>query len=574
MTKYLRHPNLRHVLIAAYLLCDYEAVVARLLSLGWSLGLVLFIGLYAVTAASLFIAASIRSTPIRIGFGILFCAGSIFLQGFEWGTRQPLTYSAYLTMLESRDDMGDALYQFGHVFQLVVPIGILLLVAFLIPARDARLPSWVTAMAPIATIGLICSLLFVRGGYGATALPAPFAPIAYAVLHGGSSLGAASTTHVEVPRRARTVDRDIVLIVDESLAPQYLDINHPNGVASGLATPPPGVDVLNYGYAAAILNCSTGANATLRFGGTRDNYSDMKAAGPSIWRYAKRAGLRTVYLDAQRDNGVLQNLMTPKEKAEIDDFVQLTGVPIVDRDVTLATMIAERINDGRPEFIYVNKVGGHFPVHDRYPDSMMRYRPVLPRGHYGHLDDHGQKIGFKGFDGSPASWRLYRNSYRNTLLWSVGEFFKRLLAQADLSRATILYTADHGQDLHERGVPGNGTHCGTQPVQEEGLTPLVIIESKGQQALDWRRNLSENHNKVSGYNIFPTLLTLMHYDPAAIRQHHGYALHEKVVDPFTFNIDYHVLLGREPVWKWIDINKIPPPPLSDYMPDTEILPGL
>jgi hypothetical protein len=35
---------------------------------------------------------------------------------------------------------------------------------------------------------------------------------------------------------------------------------------------------------------------------------------PSIWQYAKHAGLHTVYIDAQRTGGNLQNLMTDTEK--------------------------------------------------------------------------------------------------------------------------------------------------------------------------------------------------------------------------------------------------------------------
>src|SRR3546814_13481670 len=62
-----------------------------------------------------------------------------------------------------------------------------------------------------------------------------------------------------VPRPAPDsgTDRgDIVLIVDESIAARYLDINDPAGVRSGLARPPAGVRVANFGVAASITNCS------------------------------------------------------------------------------------------------------------------------------------------------------------------------------------------------------------------------------------------------------------------------------------------------------------------------------
>ncbi len=79
-----------------------------------------------------------------------------------------------------------------------------------------------------------------------------------------------------------------------------------------------------------------------------------------------------------------------------------------------------------------------------------------------------------GFNGQKDDWLLYRNAYQNTLLWNVGEFFKRIFQQGDLSHAVLIYTSDHGQDLHERGNPGLNTHYGGDPVAEEGLVPLVV----------------------------------------------------------------------------------------------------
>ena len=554
--------NLKQVLIIAYLLCDHGTVLARITALGPSFSLALFIGLYALTAASLFLTASIRNTPTRLTFAAIFAMGSIVLQSYEWGTRQKLTYSAFLMLIDSRGDIGDALYQYGPTLQTVVPLGLLLFVALALPPRQDRLPGWLTASAPITTVALLTAILFYRGGEGAQALPAPFAPAAYAIIQGGVALTTKTGRDpVTLPRTSRTDDRDIILIVDESISAQYFDINHPDGVRTGLGDKPRGISITNYGYAAAILNCSAGSNATLRFGGTRENYRRMATAGPTIWSYARQAGMKTAYLDAQRNHGELQNLMTPQELTEIDDFVQMDDVPILERDVTLAAMIAQYTRNGRADFVYVNKVGGHFPVHDRFPDSMMQYRPTLHRGQYVHASDTGQK---KGFAGTPEDWRRYRNSYRNTLLWNVGEFFDRLFAKADFSRATMIYTADHGQDLHERNTPGSGTHCGTNPAQEEGLVPLVVLEGDGAATLDWKRHIATNRNAMSHYRIFPTLLALMGYRQDSFREEYGEPLTSPAKDPFTFNIDYYTLLGRQPTWRKIELSRIPAPPTSDY----------
>ena len=553
-----------YIALAAYLALDWSSITERIHSLGWSAELVLYLGFYAAMAGALVLTASIRSRSLRLFYALPFAAGSVLLHTFEWSSGQPLTYSAFASLLDARGDTAEALVQYQNILARSLLAAGLLLVAFALPTQP-RVPKPWPELAPICAIGLLTTVLFFRGGEGARALPAPFTPIAYSLLSTGNSVSVLRRGEPSVTRNAKPVTRDIVLIVDESISPLYLDISSRNGLRTGLVPEPKGVKVTSFGYAAAILNCSAGANATLRFGGRRDNYREMKESGISIWDYARRAGLRTVYLDGQRNYGELQNLMTPREKSKIDDFVQLDGVPIQDRDVTLAAALSSRINNGVPEFIYMNKVGGHFPIHDRFPDQMTVYKPILKRGLYTERRDEGLQIGFQGFDGSLSDWARYRNSYRNTLLWNVSTFFERLLTKADLSQATIIYTSDHGQDLHERGKPGYGTHCGTEPVPEEGIVPLVIIEGEQNADMNWSHHLEANHNKTSAYHIFPTLLALMHYDRQDILRYYGEPLDQQTNDPMTFNKDYYVLFGREPSWVPIRINDIAVAPSSDYI---------
>jgi glucan phosphoethanolaminetransferase (alkaline phosphatase superfamily) len=286
-------------------------------------------------------------------------------------------------------------------------------------------------------------------------------------------------------------------------------------------------------------------NTTLRHGGTREEYRRINATMPSLFDYAHAAGMETVYLDAQRTAGRLHNGMNREEVLGLDHFVQYDRVPVLQRDHAIADSIALRLANDRSEFILVNKVGAHFPIHDKFPDSYMRHRPVLPRGRFADITDTGSRA---GFGGSPHEWELYRNSYRNTLEWNVGAFFDRLLGKADLSRATIVYTSDHGQDLHEEGRRGLSTHCSSAPVPEEGIVPLVVIEGAAAATLDWDANLAANRDRTSHYQIFPTLLALMGFDPAEVEKMYGASLVPPSRDPGTFNILYNARLGREPVW--------------------------
>src|SRR3546814_12920811 len=94
------------------------------------------------------------------------------------------------------------------------------------------------------------------------------------------------------------------------------------------------------------------------------------------------------------------------------------------------------------------------------------------------------------------------------------------------SHLTMIYTSYHGQNLHERGAPGLSTHCSVEPLQEEGLVPLVVIDGNRDLSMDWRRDVAHNHNRSSHYMVFPTLLELMGYDPSAVEKRYGRALNE------------------------------------------------
>ncbi|HEX8383363.1 MAG TPA: sulfatase-like hydrolase/transferase [Sphingomonas sp.] len=541
----------KELLVAASLATGGGAIVERIASLGASPSLVVYAGLYAALALSLVLAGHIRGAVLRIGCALVLGVSGFVFDASERIMGDHLNYDAFINLLNSMGFADDAVAQHGGLM-LGALVGPALLFAgiALPPRRVSDRVARIALAAPVLGVLGLAGILFARGGEGERGLPGPFVPLAFSALYGYDS----ATGNVG-PRQAVTLvpaavppARDVVLIVDESVLATYLDINRPSGVRSGLKDARPGVTVVNYGVAAAITNCSVGSNVDLRFGGTRDAYRRINATMPSIWAYARKAGFRTVYIDGQRTGGQLQNLMTADEVREIDMLVQFDRVAVRDRDMAVADRLAALLNDGVAQFIFVNKIGAHFPVHDKYPDRLMRYRPALPRGRFRNVGDTGSRA---GFGGAAGEWTLYRNSYRNTLLWNVGAFFDRLLSRADASRATMIYTSDHGQDLHERGRRGVNTHCNVAPRPEEGMVPLVVIEGAGLRTLDWSRHHAGNVDRVSHYGVFPTLLALMGYDPGAVGPLYGPSLADRSTDPGTFNTTFNARLGREPIWAGI-----------------------
>lgn len=550
---------LKELLLALYLIRGYDYYLDRLAALGIGFATVLFVAMFVALVAALWMTAYIRQTLVRHLFALAMFASAVFFEVYTRVTDSYLTYSQFVSMVYSGGFIQEAAWQYREVIIHAVVAGLLLLLGIgLKPRRRIPLPGYLPVAAPLLGVLLLSGVLFVRAGEGARGLPAMYTPLAYLNLFAYESLHntVGPREPVRLVRQTPPIGHDIVLIIDESVSGNYLDINTPSGVHTGLKTPPSGVDIFNFGYAASIANCSADTNVTLRYGGTRADYMRINSTQPSIWQYAKGAGLRTVYIDAQRTGGNLQNLMTDLEKKDIDVFVQFDQTSVRDRDMAAADKLIELLGDDQPELVVINKVGAHFPVHDKYPDDFMSYRPALPRGQYQDVADTGRR---DGFNGQKDDWVLYRNAYQNTLLWNVGEFFRQLFSQASLANAVLIYTSDHGQDLHERGNPGLNTHCGGDPAEEEGLVPLVVIQGSHLQTLDWREAWARNKDRSSHYNIFPTLLQLMGYDRAGVEALYGKSLDQPTEDDFTFNYRFNARLGAKPAWKHIDLNSIVTP---------------
>ncbi|QXI51715.1 sulfatase-like hydrolase/transferase [Pseudomonas alvandae] len=554
MTRYLKE-----VLLVLYLFRGHDLYLERLAALGFGLATVLFGAMFLALVLALWMTAYIRPALVRHLFALAMFVSAVFFETYMRVTDSYLTYSQFVSLVYSGGFIQEAAYQYREVIISAVAGGVLLLLGIALkPRRRLPLPGYVPIVAPVLGVLLLSAVLFVRAGEGARGLPVMYTPLAYLNLFIYETLHntVGPREPVSLSRQSSPIDHDIVLIIDESIAGNYLDINTPSGISTGLKTPPPGVDIFNYGYAASVANCSADTNVTLRYGGTRADYVRINSTQPSIWQYAHQAGLRTVYIDAQRTGGNLQNLMTELEKKAIDQFVQFDQTRVRDRDMAAVAKLVELLGNDRAELVVINKVGAHFPVHDKYPDDFMTYRPALPRGQFQDVSDTGSR---DGFNGEKGDWALYRNAYQNTLLWNVGEFFQRLFREGNLTNAVLIYTSDHGQDLHERGNPGLNTHCGGDPVEEEGLVPLVVIQGRQLQTLDWRGTLAQNKDRSSHYNIFPTLLELMGYDPAGIMAHYGKPLNQPTEDDFTFNYRFNARLGAKPAWKHIDLDSIVTP---------------
>nr|WP_161593747.1 sulfatase-like hydrolase/transferase [Parerythrobacter lutipelagi] len=529
------------MLLAAVLVIDIAAWPALWAEMGASLFLRV-IAAFAVLAGALLCAALVQNVVLRWTYGLVLALGAWMVLGYRFSVGTATSYFDFVTVVDARSSLIDAFAL--HWLGLLAAGGAALLTALAIslkPPPTARRLAVLVALIPIVAGAGIISLLVERNGQG-RGIPASWQGIGYAGLYVVDSFHglAGARSDVTIMANSAPPDRDIILIVDESVSANYLDLNAVGGAYSGLAMKRPNWSTRDFGIAASMTNCSMTTNVGLRFGAGREDFQRKIARAPSIWAYARNAGMRTVYIYGQR-GGLNENYMTDAERELIDEEIYFDDIALVQRDQYIADELARRLNNGKPEFILASKAGAHFPLTGMYPAGGGRF---MPEADISTLSKDEQ------------FWKLYRNNYRNALDWSVGAFFDRLFSEAGQNpdTAMIIYTSDHGQTFYEHEDPGSITHCRKDAAMEEGAVPLVVLETGTQLDKNPKRD-SNSH-----YQIFPELLLAMGYRVDDVVRDYGQGLGGGADDPMKFAVQMHLRLGIPPGWVKIEPEEVFRPP--------------
>jgi glucan phosphoethanolaminetransferase (alkaline phosphatase superfamily) len=400
----------------------------------------------------------------------------------------------------------DCLWVFG--------VGIILALE---PARNWALKLRWSAV-PLSALVLVSYVIFHSKG-GTQEFPPPFAlPIMFGITATASPVIAAaeeidSPGEVQYDRPIEPLAKHIVLIVDESVRGDAMGINQP-GINNTPFLSNQEHGVINFGVAVAGSNCSQAARTMIRFGLRPADFQDSdlnRSTRPPIWTYARRAGYRTILLDAFE---ALENFQSDPvyatERTSIDRFLSRVDTPSYIRDHLIAERLIQLLKEDAPSFILVNKFGTHFPYEYAYPPELDRFPVPLQNRTLAYLLNYREAL---------------LNAYKNAILWSVDGFFQRLLGRFDDSRVLLIYTSDHGQSLMDGGR--KQTHCTTttQNTQVgEGLVPLVAVTGIRELGTRLRESAARAYGHATHFEIFPTSLLAMGYDEQWVRTHYGPSL--------------------------------------------------
>jgi hypothetical protein len=331
------------------------------------------------------------------------------------------------------------------------------------------------------------------------------------------------STHNDLDLQPVTIPHDraggrrfdtIVFVMDESVRGDYLTIN--DGKIDTTPFLASSADrIVNFGIATAGANCSVASRWMFRRGvrpwqlpnqPSLADEPDGIVTGPrtTIWQFATAAGFRTVYVDPFRHEvGELHSGLDRRELRLVDQQIALDG-PRDQRDAEAARLLVSMLNTSAPTFLYIDKIGAHFPYDANYPADFDRYaHPDGSRFVYSRLT-RADLIG----------------SYKNAVSWNVDGFFGDVLRRADLRRALIVYTSDHGENAWESGSLWR--HCDAKaPSPAEVWVPLVAVTGDEEFDAVLRSSAARSFNRATHFDIFPTLLVAMGYDADAVVDRYG-----------------------------------------------------
>ena len=318
----------------------------------------------------------------------------------------------------------------------------------------------------------------------------------------------------------------VVLIMDESVTGDLLGIN-----GSELDTTPFLESVsdrlFNYGIASSISNLSSSTNLLLQSGLRPDQFPDRELRSlknPNVFSYFQAAGFDAWLIDDQIYSGRPNNLMSGYDLRALDGHLELLAIETdaTDWEIDLRAIdhLERIVRESDRSFVYLIKLGAHLPYDEKYPPQEKVFRPTLADG--------GEQ---------PGSEKAI-NSYANAVRWTTDRFLRELFQRFEggEERIVFVYTSDHGQSVRdafgagqtESGRPLRLPHSlVVDPPPRQAAVPLLLF-GFGEGVEPALRALFEPalRDRVSQFELFPSLLHLAGYALPDVRRHYHHSLFE------------------------------------------------
>lgn len=483
-----------------------------------------------------------KRTWLRLLWAVVISLGGAVAWGFQRAAHLELSVFDILGFWEARHEAGNASAIYGEAIKLAM---ILLAVSVVVYALPYISRQWGTlrfdflrAALPILPVAIIAGVVFQKGGNGHFALPKQFSQISLAALAAGKLAVLPTVKRNDVAMKVEPLKAasHILYLVDESLRPDYISTVPGNNITPNFASF--ALQMVNYGPASAGAICSNYANAVLRFMPSRADIGGGINYTPTIWQYAKAAGFRTVYIDAQghaiENETRLQNFMTPIELKQIDAFYPLVGATSNEADRALLEIIHKEFAKPGPVFIYANKQGMHFPYDQNYYTDFGPHHPE--QSEVGTIEINSML-----------------NSYRNAVDWNVEKFFGEFAKRVSMKDLAMVYTSDHGQYF----APHEATHCKSSDSHPQmAYVPMFAYVDSAAGMNELAKGAAQSKGRANHFQIAPTILHWMGFDQSDIAAHYSETLHTGTkLDPAYTLGDIFGLFSSDVEWVKLDLDE-------------------
>lgn len=484
-----------------------------------------------------------RSSGWRLLGAVLVGLSTSLSWGFRTASKIELSVFDGVALWEARHEAGNALAEYVSIIAVGATLFCLVTVIMFAPVTlPPRRPMgavrrWAWRGMPYAVIGMIASVMYAKAGGAYMGMPRQFSTLSIVSLAAFKEFTHPMPEHGPVTWSASETRRfdKIVLLVDESIRSDYLDTRK-SGSTPGFANA--AEQMVSFSPAVSGGICSNYANTILRYAAARADLGPNFGANPTLFQFAKKAGYRTVYIDAQARmignlNG-LQNFMSLAETGFIDSFHGIKKQGPAEADFELGRILKDEMAKPGPVFIYANKEGAHIPFDQNYPADETIYRPTMAETGRGNLEAH-------------------INSYKNAVAHNVDKFFARVWPTLDTHRAGIVYTSDHAQYLNPNGL----THClSAGPNQRMALVPLYVYADDPTIDASLRAGAAKARGRSAQFMIAPTLLSWMGYGDKDISSKYHESLTDGTPYPAAFTTgDTFGVFNNPATWNAIDLTQ-------------------
>jgi hypothetical protein len=473
-----------------------------------------FAAIWVVSSSGLWCFLAFGPRALRVVAGPVFVASGVFICWYYLSLNQPLEAVGLERMLDARTFVGDAVAQYRPQLFKAILFNVPLAGVVLFSTLRQNPVGYSSLLAKTAGVLLLCLATFVialvcwiRAGQGTVGLPPPLRLVAYSgALLADQYYGQSAHEHRPVTDRPQGGLAHVVLVVDESIVDDVL--RKGSDVWVDANSLPSGIEY-DFGPAVSGGNCSSDSNLILRVGPRPLHLNEDLGSYATVWEYAKHAGYETIYIDAQEQSDHLHNWMTARERHFIDHVYVFPNVPVAQRDRQAGELVSKLLSKGPPRFIYVNKVGAHFPWDSKYPAEAARYQPTTEVVGDPLLAHAANQRGLLAKIDDLSGTERFKNSYRNAVEWNLNTFFQALRGLSQDESSVLIYTSDHGQNVwRENGI--TATHCTGVP-RSATRVPVIVFTASPKWSGILRKTATDNFGKTSHFNIFASVLQFLGY---------------------------------------------------------------